>query len=303
MNTPYCLFEDVLRRFDPTTDPSDFEQELQSRNPKQKYEAAIENKSNEFEQKTGHAWRETRVGSPDAEETYEYHGEDYDKFRRGVKVWLDHREVLPLDPDKGDSLEVRTGRNNWRDVTDQAGDRYGANYPEGWIRIYAGFRTPARWNREIEDRNIRVSYRYGSLGGDRGRGGETRLSGSVDDSGGVLPVEDASRLPAHGLVTLGGSEYARFSGADHGAEELTGVSRGVRATDAQAHDAGDTVHYCPLPVREAVAAGVACEMITYDDWTDILVDADAGLSHSDKREQWNKEFEREAARRAEAHMV
>ena len=304
METSYCLLADVLRRFDPTIDPTDLDNDdLLGLNSLEKAEAAIENKTNEFENKTRHAFRTQRVGSPGYPESYEYHGERYEKFRRGVKVYLNHRHVLPLDSQKGDAFEVRVGRFNWRDLTDEVDSRYNANYEKGWIRVYAGFRTPARWNREIEDRNIRISYRYGSLGGNRERGGQTTLSTAVSDTDTTFEVTEAARLPNHALVSVGGTEYARYSSLDYGADELTGVSRGVRNTEATSHPAGTVVHYVPVDVREAVAAGVAAELTAYDDWTNIIVESGDSMRMRDKHEMWTNEFEQTTARHSEVRMI
>lgn len=299
----YCLVEDVLRRFDPTLDRSDLDtNEFVPNDGLAKVESAIQSLSDEFDQDTGHAFRETRVGSPGAEATYETHGVDHEKYRRGVKVWLDHREVLPLDYDAGDRLEIRTGRRSWRDLTQQEDVRWNANYETGWIRIHSGFRTPTKWNREIRDKNIRITYRYGALGGDRDRGGETTLDGDIDDSENPT-VEDPSRLPHRGVVSVGGDEYVEYQSLDYDTGELSGVTRGDKATTASAHDSGEVVHYCPAAVTEAVADAVAAEMVTYDDWVDRLVDSDKGLRHKEKIDQWTERFEKEKARRAEAHIV
>jgi len=304
MRSAYCLPVDVLRRFDPTLTADDFESDKYAGSGDMAMlEAEIEDASDEFEEKTGHAFREVRVGSPGTPETYEQHGVDREKFRHGVKVYLDHRHVLPLDPSEGDALEIRIGRHRWRDITDGEGVRWSADYPTGWIRIHSGFRTPRRWNRETMDKNIRVSYRYGALGGDRGQGGETVLASQTAASETAVAVEDVSRLPRSGLVAVGGSEYVRYNGLDYPANEIEVSARGVRGTDAAEHGASERVHYCPTSIRSAVAAKAAARLVEKDNFVADLPTPDDSVSNSDKIESWTEEFEREAARHAEAHII
>ena len=44
------------------------------------------------------------------------------------------------------------------------------------------------------------------------------------------------------------------SGEIFDTNELTGVARGLRGTEDQQHADGSQVHYCPVSIREAVAA-------------------------------------------------
>jgi hypothetical protein len=51
------------------------------------------------------------------------------------------------------------------------------------------------------------------------------------------------------------------------------------------------VHYCPVDVREAVAAKAAIELQSYADWLNELVDGD-GMRIKDKLEEWNKDWDK-----------
>lgn len=300
-DTLYCHPVDPMRRVDPTLSMSDLDSnDYIGEDDVEKVQARIEGVTDDFEQKTGHAFRETRVGSPGTDATYEAHGVSFQRYRTGVKVWLQHRDVVPFDRSKGDRLLVRTSRKNWKDLTNDQGTRWNANWEDGWIRIHSGYRYPTRWNRELRDHNVRVCYRYGALGGARERGGQAALSSDAGTSVSTISIDDASRLPPRGLVLVSGSEYVRYSSLDYDANEITDAERGVRATAQASHSSGATVHYVPPSVREAVAARTAVEMVQYDDWVDRLVETGEGVRPSDKIESWEKEYEQALGRHSEA---
>jgi hypothetical protein len=295
MVPPYCHIIDVLRRFDPGLTVSDLEGSGSFVGPDgvQKVEAKIQEAGDIFEDKTRHAFRERRVGAPGRPDTYEHHGVKRHTFRSGSKVWLEHRHVVPIDPDEGDAVEVRIGRDDWRDITGDEGPRWNANYVDGWIRLHSRWQATNRWQKDLRENNIRVTYRYGALGGDRGRGGETALSGSVDDSS-APAVDGPGRLPPRGTVLVGGpenGEYVEYGGIDYTTGELERVSRGQRATAADSREEGTLVHYCPLSVRSAVADKTAVELLTYDDFTNQIGESD-NISPSNKVETWNENFEK-----------
>lgn len=298
----YCHPADVLRRFDPKLTVADLENDsFIGERDLQKVVARIEQAGEEFETATGHAFRETRVGSPGTPQTFEQHGVDRQKYRSGIKVFLDHRHVVPIDPSAGDKIEVRIGRDNWRDITGREGDRWTADYTQGWMRVHARFNTSVRWQKDLRENNFRISYRYGALGGDDARGGETTLDGQVDDAENPT-VGDPSRLPARGTVLVGNEEYVRYGGLDYDTGELTGVSRGRRATDPASHADGTVVHYCPVSVREAVADHAATELVRYDDFVDQIGQGE-GVKPSTKIEQWEANFENAKAKHSEARSL
>lgn len=260
----------------------------------EEYEAKLENE-------TAHAWRERRVGSPGHRATYESWDIDFWRHNHGAILWLDHREVVPIDADADDEILLRTGRNNWRDITDREGTLWRANYDEARIEIF-GHRFRGRWRKAGRRDNVRITYRYGALGGDENRGGETVLNDGVDDEETELAVQDASRLPARGVVLIGGEEYGMLQSVDLDTHTLT-VTRGTRRTDATAHEAGDVVHYCPPEIRSAVAARVAIEFIQTDHIGDNLPTPDDDLTFSSLIENLRGEWERTLASRAEAKML
>lgn len=298
----YCHPADVLRRFDPTLSVADLEDDAFIGNGDyQKVVARVEQAGEEFETATGHAFRETRVGSRGVPQTYEQHGVDRQTYRSGIKVFLDHRHVLPIDASEGDAVEVRTGRDNWRDITDREGQRWTANYVDGWLRVHTRFNSSVRWHKDLRENNFRITYRYGALGGDDARGGETALSEDAGESG-ALVVSEPARLPRRATVLVDNDEYVRYGGVDHETGELLDVSRGRRSTDPSSHDAGAVVHYCPMSVRGAVADYAAAELVRYDDFVDQIGQGD-GVKPSSKIEDWEGSFEAAKAKHSEARSL
>lgn len=304
--TTYAHPVDVLRKFNPTLIAKgdlDSNEYIGTTDDEELVRARIEGVEDQFEDLTRNAFREQRVGNPGEPRTWEYHEADFRRYQHGVKVWLEHRNALPFDPTAGDTLEIRTGRDRWKDITDQEGELFEANYREGWVRIFSVYRYAGSWRSAALDRNVRMTYRHGSLGGDRDLGGETSLDGQLAESANTISVQDASRLPHRGLLLVGGDEYVKFSGKDLDAESLTGVSRGLRGTTDQQHADGAQVHYCPVAIREAVAARTAVELLEYDDWVDSLVEASEGFAKPQKVSDWNGEWEQALNKHSEARML
>lgn len=261
----------------------------------------IEEYELKFENETGHAWRERREGSPGHRSTYESWDVDFWRHQNGATLWLDHREVVPIDAEEGDALLLRTGRDNWRDITAQEGTMWSMNYDEARLRIF-GHRFRGGWRKAGLTDNVRLTYRYGALGGSENRGGQTELNEGIEAGDTSLAVRDAARLPGRGVVLIGGTEYAMLNGRDLTTHTLT-VSRGTRRTESKAHDAGATVHYCPTEIRSAVAARVAVEFIQTDHIGDNLPTPDDDLSFSNLIENLKSEWEDAKANRAEGQIL
>lgn len=294
--THYALATDVIRRFDPTLTQTDLQSDdFIGYDDLDAVQSRLEGVESTFERETEHALREVRVGAGSG--SYEYHGASPLSFP--LHVFLDHRNIVPLDAAAGDVLEVRTGREQWTDITAKEGDEWAMNHRLGKLTLYRypGFGHLPTFHR-INERFVRLSYRYGALGGDQNAGGETTISEQV--SGGSTPtvdVADANRLP-RGAYTmlLGGSEYVGAQVADPSADTVEITERGRRRTDGQqTHASGATLHYCPLAVREAIAAKTAQELVIYDDFVDRLVDTGDTIGSDKKLDEWESEWNRTVA--------
>lgn len=232
--------------------------------------------------------RPVRVGSRDAPIYKSAKGRGFP-----VHVYLDHRNIHPIDPDR-DVIERRTGRDSWTDITRREGSSWTADYRKGKLTVYT---LPGRGNlpalRNYRDRFIRISYRLGA-GGDYSNAGQTTLEGELtaDQTGSVtVSVADASRLPRTGdTMLVGGSEYVQVSDVDHTTDEITISNRGLRLSPEEAHSAGETIHFCPMDVREAVAAKAARELVLFDDWADELVESGDAPRPEAKLDNWDAEW-------------
>lgn len=284
----YCAVADVLRKFNPQlTAAAIAANDYIGNEDRAQIRARIEAVSDAFDQQTGHPYRERRVGAPDEPRTWEYH--DASRRRGGFPLLVDlgETELVPIDP-ATDTLEVRTGRDSWTDVTAAEGDEWWLDYERGQLTLFrvlirrAYFEAP-------DERYLRASYRYGALGGGRDRGGQTTLAEAVSDDEATLPVADASRLPAAGTLLVNNDEYVQVDDVDAAGDALT-VRRGARATTATSHEAGAVVHYAPESIRDAVAAKAAAELLRYDDWVEELPESQ-GLGGREKIESWDAAFE------------
>jgi hypothetical protein len=298
--TNYALATDVIRRFDPTlTQATINSDDFVGYEDVDTIQSRIGGVESTFESRTDTALREVRAGSVGAPGTYEY----LDAKRTWnfpTSYWLENTDVLPFDASQGDKIEVRTARDNWRDITNDDGSRYVLVDPrQGKLEFYSRLRHTIQFRVRPGVRFLRLTYRYGALGGDRTSGGETTLSEQLTgDTTTTVDVADASRLPAGEYTMLvGGSEYVGARVADASANTVEITDRGRRRTDRhQDHASGATLHYCPMVVREAVAAKTARELIIYDDYTDWMVEGSNAFDKQGKLDEWEQEWERAVAR-------
>lgn len=302
MPAPYCHPLDVLRRFDPSLTLTDIQQgNILGADSVEQIQARVHAVSQDWDQDTGTPLRLRRRGSPDAPRTYEY----YDADRTSgfpLRVELDHDDIVPFDPNAGDVLEIRTGRDSWDDITTGEGDEWVLLHESGDLKLFQ-LLVKRVWWEAPDERYLRTTYRYGALGGSRDRGGETTLAAAITgaESETTLSVTDASRLPADGgLLFLpnspaADSEYVRATSVDHAADELT-VTRAVQGTDAASHDAGTTVHYCPPDVRDAVAGQAAAELARYDLALNRTDGDSLTIDPGTKIDDWQQEYRDAKAR-------
>ena len=263
--------------------------------------ARIEEVEDDFEEKTNNPQRLAHAGgAPDA---YEYPKDVFDKHQGGVKIYLDHRNVLPIDPAKGDTIEFRRTRDTWRDITGET-DLWRLNPVKGVMQVFAYHRLDTRRFRQAYDTDpVRLKYRYGALGGNRKRPGETELSSQLSKGSTSVSVDDAERLPRGGFTALVGDEYIRIGSVDRSTDTLTVSDRGRRGTKDSDHSSGETVHYCRMGLRSAIAAKVAVELAAYENYVVQLSETESGLRMNDKLDLWNQEYENALSGYSEARSI
>jgi hypothetical protein len=141
-----------------------------------------------------------------------------------------------------------------------------------------------------------ISYRYGALGGDRGRASQTTLGEDITDSEtGTVAVGDGSGFPvgagAGTVVVLIGREYVEVN-PDPANDQMDIVTRGVRGTTAASHSDGDRVQYTPGAVRKAVAARAGQLLIQDTAYRSWLPDADAEIDESEMADMMGATWDR-----------
>lgn len=305
--TNYAIPIDVVRRFDPSHTASELRNDMLlgdgSFGDEERLNARIEGVEADFEARTGTALRQVRVGTPGSPATYDHYDNKYWKQTPSA-VYLDHRNILPFDSQQGDAIELRVGIDRWRDVTPDEGERWVADYKMGKLELYSRVRGQRGYRNMRDQRFIRMTYRYGALGGDRNRGGETTLTDAFDAPGDVtlpttLSVDNAARLPPGTQTMLLDGEYVRAS-ADPQADTVTIATRGERGSQEVAHDSGGVLHYCPVNVREAIAAQAARELVMFDGWADRMVDEEQDTAPPQtKLDGWESEYEQAVGRYTE----
>jgi len=297
MPLPYATPEAIQRKLDKPLDNLGSDE-------RQRYRTRGETASQQWDRATGNPMRSVREGAVGEPATWEYHNAR-DPGYEPVVISLDHGHIQPIDSTAGDQIEVRTGRDSWDDVTDEAGDEFVLLHDRGQLKLFR-FIINRAFFEPRDERFVRLTYRHGALGGDRDRGAETTTDGSVSQGDTTISVTSAGRFPQPPFVADLGSptahERVRVTSVDRNADELT-VERGVRGTDDEAHGDEDVVQYSPDDVREAVAARAA-ELLTLDDDARPSLPNDGQTtSRSSRADRFRTEWENTAAKYSEVRQL
>lgn len=154
----YASAADVLRALD--KDPDSAGDALT-----QKAQKRAESATQKWINRTGRPFHPVRKGAQDEPRSWETHDvHDVTSFQP-VTLMLDDQRILPLDPDKGDVLEVRTKRDTWDDITDSEGQKWALDYRTGRLMIYRRRVNLTPFD-DPRKRFVRITYRYGPLGED-----------------------------------------------------------------------------------------------------------------------------------------
>ena len=142
MVTTYCTVEDV----------SDFLRVPITANStpnKIQVEKIINRKEDEFDRRTGHAWRSKKV-------TREIHSLPLIyTFGWGTPIFLRHRRIYDLDVNQGDKVEIWQGASAvWENIVEN-GQWFDVEYERGTLHLRGFLFSILRTNR------CRVTYRYG----------------------------------------------------------------------------------------------------------------------------------------------
>jgi len=182
----YASADDVLLALD--KDPDEVNEQLRNR-AQQRAEAATEKWIN----RTGRPFHPVQIGNPDEPRTWEIHDSQDAETWDPVRVMLDNRRILPLDPDEGDSLEVRTGRDDWDDITDGEGQEWVLDYRDRRLLLYRRRLNLVPFD-DPNTRFVRICYRYGPLGEDVEITADDVVESVPADVTGAVAAKAAMRL-------------------------------------------------------------------------------------------------------------
>ncbi|WP_434521285.1 hypothetical protein [Halorubrum sp. AS12] len=156
----YATADEVLLALDGDTDPKTVPDHTRNR--------AITRAASATEKwinRTGRAFHPVRVGAVDEPRSWEVHDVQNARSWSPATVTLDNARPMPLDPDEGDTIEIRTGRSQWDDVTDEEGNAWAMDYRRRRLRVFE--RRLAISHRDDPNTSfVRITYRYGPLGQD-----------------------------------------------------------------------------------------------------------------------------------------
>tara|TARA_R110002050_G_scaffold238772_4_gene374936 strand:- start:52 stop:687 length:636 start_codon:yes stop_codon:yes gene_type:complete len=159
MATTYCSVADVsdfLRApITATTTPN-----------KAQVEKIIKRKEDEFDRRTGHAWRSKKI-------TREVHDLPLlYKFGWGTPIFLKHRRIYDLDGSSGDKIEIWQGASaTWENILGNE-NWYDMEYERGTLALRGFIFSILRKSR------VRVTYRYGG----EDYSGDTVIPYDVEDA-------------------------------------------------------------------------------------------------------------------------
>lgn len=268
----YATVVDVLRVFDPRLDAAELDTDIGEYlgpDTLEKVQTELEAAESALEAETNTTFRLATYGQEGERGTYQWIPKDdlinEESNSRPTRFYL-RPNLIPLDPEEGDELAYRTGTDSFTPIPES---QYMVNWNTGEVELFDVFGTSyfsKRVNRPYQASPIVARYRYGAGGHKTRTPGQTALTATVDDTvGATVAVDNTDRIPPNTTepILLGQSEYVRID-VDRQAGEITLTSRGLRGTDAQSHDSGDTVHYCPLDIREAVAGKAAASLNDWD---------------------------------------
>lgn len=281
-----CQPIDVMRKFDPQVTESSLRNETEGVSPIgnedwEKITSRIEGVESTLRRRGSRTYMTRRAGHPRHRDTWvtplnvEYR--DVSGARPRIFIELSDKMITEV---KG--VELRKSWDEFHEIDDWSLDPHNGtiniwdSYLPSWIRDWI----------EHPGFNARVCYEHGAFGGSDSRAGQTETTESIDEQATSVTVDEVKRLPPSGGVLLIDGEYVSARLTSDG---LTLTARGLRGTSAEPHDSGSTVHYCPMHVREAVAAKTAIEVVTYVDKIDEAVGEQ--FSPQEKTERWTDEWE------------
>ena len=199
-NVRYATTDAVLEALD--LNPDTVQGSLPSR-----AESRVESATQDWINETGQAFHPQRVGDPAEPRTWKVYDVQDALSWYPATIILDNDDPLPIDPAEGDTIEVRNGRDEWEDVTDEEGDSWTLDYRRKRLRIYERRFAHTPWD-DPNKRFVRLTYRHGSLDYDT----TVTTEGLVEG----VPADVAEAVAAKAASMLALDDDAKTSSPDNG---------------------------------------------------------------------------------------
>ena len=153
-NARYATTDAVLLALD--KNPDKVQQHVKDR-----AKSRVESATQKWINRTNKAFHPHQIGDPSDPRTWEVYDVHKALSWEPATIMLDH-DPLPINPDEGDTIEVREGRDDWEDITNNEGNDYTLDYQRGRLRIFERRFSFLPWD-DPNTRFVRLNYRHGPL--------------------------------------------------------------------------------------------------------------------------------------------
>lgn len=196
----YATTDAVLRALD--LDPNTVQDSLKTR-----AKSRVESATQKWINRTNQPFHPKRVGDQSDPRTWEVYDVQDALSWHPATIILDNANPLPIDPAQGDTIEVRSGRDEWEDVTSEEGDAWTLDSRRRRLRIFERRFAHTPWDNP-NTRFCRLTYRHGPLG----------LSVNVTAEGLVegVPPDVAEAVAAKAATMLALDDDKKTSAPDSG---------------------------------------------------------------------------------------
>lgn len=199
----YATTDAVLLALD--EDPDQAPQYLKDR-----AKSRVESATQKWINRTNTPFHPYRVGDPDDPRTWEVYDVHKALSWQPATIMLDN-DPLPIDPDEGDKIEVREGRDDWEDITSEEGDDYTIDYQRGRLRIFERRFTFLPWD-DPNTRFCRLTYRHGPLNESVTVGNDGLVDGVPPDVAEAVAAKAASMLAIDDDAQTGVPDNGQLTG-------------------------------------------------------------------------------------------
>lgn len=247
---------------------------------KETIENMIDRAMEKIEIQTNNSWRIKQITNERRDISGIY------SWSTGIKIYLDHRNILTLDSTALDSLTVWNGSTDeeWLGTkTEGRNNDYWLDYEMGLLFLRSGYtRRPL---------GLKITYRYNG-------GHETAIddSNNINDSVTTVTVDSTAGFPISGFIRIE-DEDILYTGKT--ATTFTGLVRGSYNTTAASHNDNVAIYTIPQDIEEACSKLVAIELAQGSDRSSVFPEGTDSLNLDQKVQRWKEDVKEILWRRTE----